>query len=344
MDLKLSKQEEEDLKLLQRSLKERWAYVRVTSVLMLSRGYSALAVSDLLGIDDNSVYRYAQGYRELGIEGFLIRNAEGFFGKLDCTQLGRLSSRLRERLFLSAQEVCDWVCSEFGISYTESGMAKLLHRLGFSYKKTKQVPCEANAQKQTEFLEGLKSLLESPESAIYYLDAVHPTHNTRSLYAWIPKGEDYELPTVSGRDRVNINGALNAHDPSEVIIHTGERINAQNTKELYQKIIDANPEKERIYAIADNARYYKNKELREWVETTKIVQVFLPAYSPNLNLIERLWKFMRKVAIDPIFYRTKDEFRAGILSFFENIAQYEDELKTLLTLNFRVLNSQINFR
>jgi len=344
MYLELSKQEEESLKQLQRSLKERWSYIRVTCILMLSRGYSASAVSELLGIDDNSVYRYAHGYRELGEEGFLIRNNEGSFGKLDFSQLGRLSSRLRERLFLSAHEVCDWVSAEFGVCYTESGMTKLLSRLGFSYKKTKQVPCEANAEKQAEFLEGLKGLLEEPGSALYYLDAVHPTHNTRSVYAWLPRGEDYELPTVSGRDRININGALNAHDPSEVIIHTGERINAQNTKELYQKIIDANPDKERIYTIADNARYYRNKELRSWIEGTKIVQVFLPAYSPNLNLIERLWKFMRKKAIDPVFYRTKEEFRAAILSFFENIAQYQNELNTLLTLNFRVLNSQFNFR
>ena len=76
------------------------------------------------------------------------------------------------------------------------------------------------------------------------------------------------------------------------------------------------------------------------VENTLIVQVFLPPYSPNINLIERLWKFMRKKAIDPIFYRTKEKFRLGILSFFENIAQYETELKSLLTLNFRTIDSQ----
>ena len=125
-----------------------------------------------------------------------------------------------------------------------------------------------------------------------------------------------------------------------VIIEISETINAQSSKLLYQKIIEANPDKDKIYIISDNAKYYRNKELAKWVEKTKIIQIFLPPYSPNLNLIERLWKFMRKKAIDPIFYRTKEKFREGIFSFFQNIQDYQSELKSLLTLNFRAINSQ----
>jgi transposase len=94
--------------------------------------------------------------------------------------------------------------------------------------------------------------------------------------------------------------------------------------------------------FTDNARYYRNKKLMEWLETTKIKPVFLPPYSPNLNLIERLWKFMRKKVINTCFYRTKDKFRMAILEFFENIDQYKLELETLMTLNFRLVKSQSN--
>ena len=194
--------------------------------------------------------------------------------------------------------------------------------------------------KQLDFLEDLDVILKESNSVIYFTDGVHPTHNTRSLNGWIEKGKEHEIPTVSGRNRVNINGAVNAKKVTDVIIEVSETINAESTKRLYQKIIDANPKKTTIYVIADNARYYKNKELNKWIENTPIIQVFLPPYSPNLNLIERLWKFMRKKAIDPIFYRTKVEFKEGILKFFKNIAQYETELKSLLTLNFHVINSQ----
>jgi len=80
--------------------------------------------------------------------------------------------------------------------------------------------------------------------------------------------------------------------------------------------------------------------LTEWLKGTKITQVFLPPYSPNLNLIERLWRFLRKKIIDTEFYRTKELFRQAINRFFKNIEQYKSELETLLTLNFRLANSQ----
>lgn len=343
MHLNLTPSEKRELQGLQRKLGDRWAYVRVTSILMLSDGFGVSQISAILGIDDNSVYRYQKAYRELGMPQFLTRDYQGYFGKLDSVQLGKLTAELTSRLYTTSQSVCDWVKTTFGVSYSPKGMGKLLHRLGFTYKKTKSVPCKADRAKQEAFLERLEGLLSQDESVVYFTDGVHPTHNTRSLNGWIPKGKEHEIPTLSGRDRVNVNGAVNAKKPEEVIIEEGKSINAQNTQALYEKLIEANPEAKTIYVIADNARYNRNRRLKEWTANTKIVQVFLPPYSPNLNLIERLWKFMRKKVIDPVFYRTKDEFRANILSFFENIAQYKDELNSLLTLKFHVIKSQFNF-
>ena len=122
----------------------------------------------------------------------------------------------------------------------------------------------------------------------YYADGTHPTHNTRSTYAWIKKGKRLEQPTVSGRARVNINGLLNAHDVTDVIAHECPSVNADSTIALYKAALEKHPEAESIYIITDNARYYLSKKLREWVEGTKIKQIFLSPYSPNLNLIERL--------------------------------------------------------
>ena len=94
--------------------------------------------------------------------------------------------------------------------------------------------------------------------------------------------------------------------------------------------------KRQIYTIADNARYYKNKDLKEWIKDTKIIQVFLPPYSPNLNIIERLWKFLKKKVINSNFFRTKHEFRDAVHTFFENVSKYKNKLASLLTLNFLI--------
>lgn len=138
------------------------------------------------------------------------------------------------------------------------------------------------------------------------------------------------------------NTVINAKDPIEVIFEKCKSVYAQTTKALYQIIIDANPDKTNIYIVSDNARYYRDKELMAWIENTPIKPISLPPYSPNLNLIERLWKFMRKKIINTQFYRTKEKFRQAIVKFFTNIKQHKDELSSLMTLNFHVFYSQSN--
>ena len=69
-------------------------------------------------------------------------------------------------------------------------------------------------------------------------------------------------------------------------------VNAQSTRRLYEHLLAAHPTGP-VYVVCDNARYYNNKDLTAWLAGTRLVQVFLPPYSPNLNLIERFWKFLR---------------------------------------------------
>lgn len=342
MEVHLSQSEIEVLRKLQRNLAGSSDYARVTCILMLCMGNSPSFVASCLGVDVSTVYRYRSSYLHGGVDELLENRHKGYWGLLDSRQLCALRKELREHVYTDAKSVARWIKSTFGVEYTPQGVVDLLNRIGFTYKKTTEVPCEADACRQEAFAEELSKVLsDMPEgSVVYYADGVHPTHNSRSTYAWIEKGERLEQPTVSGRDRVNINGLLNAHDVTDVIAHDCESVNAESTKDVYQAALDKHPEAPVIYIISDNARYYHNKKLRQWVENTRIKQIFLPPYSPNLNLIERLWKFLRKMVINTGFYRTKEEFRRAIRSFFDNIGLFREELETLLTLKFRLANSQ----
>ncbi len=343
MVLNIDNTTHKQLRQIQRNTSDRTEYVKVSCVLFIHEKISPERVAFLLGVDLSTVYRYMSLYKLKGID-FLQTNHEGYSGKLDDDQVLKLTSELQSKLYLTSDEIINWVIDQYEIHFTKDGMIKLLHRLGFSYKKTKQVPCEADLQRQQAFVkEELTAIIEEARQGnciVYFMDAVHPTHNTRSTYGWIEKGKEKELLTVSGRDRVNINGALNALDPTDIQVLECETVNAETTKALYQKILETNKEVEKIYTIADNARYYKNKDLKEWIKDTKIIQVFLPPYSPNLNIIERLWKFLKKKVINSNFFRTKHEFRDAVHTFFENVSQYKNELASLLTLNFPILNSQ----
>lgn len=341
MKFQLPAEEFEALKTLQRNVSGS-DYIKVTSILMLHHGNSAQNVSASLGIDLSTVYRYLGLYQQGGVSSLTGNKYQGYWGMLSSAQISILRSELKSHVYTDSKSVAVWIKSTFDVSYTSQGVVDLLNRIGFTYKKTKEVPCECDIEKQQSFAADLCQLLSDldEKSVVYYADGVHPTHNSRSTHAWIEKGQELEQPTVSGRDRVNINAILNAHNPIDVIAHECQSVNAQSTKELYQAAIDKHPQAKCIYVISDNARYYRNKELAQWLEGTKIKQIFLPPYSPNLNLIERLWKFLRKKVINTGFYRTKEKFRTAIKYFFDNIGIFKQELESLLTLNFRLANSQ----
>jgi len=93
-------------------------------------------------------------------------------------------------------------------------------------------------------------------------------------------------------------------------------LNAEATINFFQKIEEAYPEKNRVHIFCDNARYYRNKAVTEYLKTSKIRLHFLPPYSPNLNPIERLWKWMKERVIYNTYYQDFEDFRSAVFGFF----------------------------
>jgi transposase len=119
---------------------------------------------------------------------------------------------------------------------------------------------------------------------------------------------------------------------------TADCINAQSTISLFQRLEEQYPHAKRIIAICDNASYYRSKLVSEHLNNSRIEIKFLPPYSPNLNLIERLWRFMNRKVRNNQYYEKFVEFKKATLSFFENISNYKEELKSLLSKKFHIVN------
>jgi transposase len=341
VEYKLSKEDYARLKALQKNTKlSRRRYRKVTVLVMLHQGYTVEMIEGALGLDDNTIRRYWEGYEDKGIETYLADHYVPYSGKLSEEQEEQLTAELEEYLYEDVKPVIEWVREQFGVTYTQSGMRDLLHRLGFVYKQTKGVPSKADEAKQVAFLEEqLPALLEEVEAGdavVYYADGCHPTHNTKTGRGWIRKGQDFEVDCNSGRKRVNINAAVNAMKPEHLVYDIAESINAQSTQRLCRKLLRKYPGKT-IYLICDNARYNRNKMLQEWAENQRIAFVFLPSYSPNLNLIERLWRLMRKKIINSLYYDTYSKFKSSVISFLDNTKTHKAEIRSLLTLNFRTV-------
>lgn len=317
---------------------DKKAYMKLSVLVMLDEGHTQEVVATALGISSGTVHNCKSKYHKDGLAAYLDQHYVPYQGRLDDEQLSMLDQEVSSGLYRRCEEVAAWIEARFEIVYTPGAVRAILSKLGFVYKKTTQVPGGLDAAEQAGFLSELEPFIaeiEPETEVLYFMDAVHPQHNTRADYAWIKRGEQKQIKSNSGRRRVNINGAMNAHRPEEVQVVQADTINAQTTVELLEKLLQTNPDKT-VYVIADNARYYQNKELQTWLEDhPKLQLIHLPAYSPNLNLIERLWKFMRKKVVSLHYYDTFEAFKRAILEFFEKLHIYRDELVSLMAPNFQ---------
>lgn len=310
---------------------------RIKAVVLLAMGWSAEDVAEALLIDLNTVRNHFRRYQEMGLKGLLHMAYQGSECQLSEAELVLLDSHVQENLYLTAEAVAAWVKEQFDVVYTASGMTALLHRLGFVYKKPKLVPGKADPKAQEAFLVQYEQLKQTKDESdvICFMDAVHPQHNPVLGYGWIKRGLEKEVPTNTGRQRVNINGAIDL-ERLEPVVRFDETINTDSTIALFKQLEAFYLAAAWIYVICDNARYYRSKAVKAYLETSRIKLVFLPPYAPNLNLIERLWKFFKKKVLYNHYYATFDAFRKACEDYFNNPRQYKGPLRSLLTENFAI--------
>lgn len=340
--MKLTARERKELLRLEKRMPHKGVAIRIRIILALDLGYTAKEIAEILLVDEDTITKWKKLYEQSStITDWLGTKNNGWQGRLTKEQEAMIDKYVGDEIITDCQKVVEYIHTTFGISYTIDGVAKLLHRLGFAYKQIIGIPGGLNAEKQMVFMKDYQTLKENKKETevILFGDGVHPIHNLHKTKAWIKKGEEKQVRTNTGRKRLNINGVLNIETMTP-ITHFSETINAQTTMELFDKIQLVYKEKTTIYLIIDNATYYKNKGVKAYLEKAdcRIKLIFLPAYSPNLNFIERLWKYMKKYIIG-VKYREKfKEFDEDIHYFFDHIDQHEEKLRKFIGTELHLVN------
>lgn len=326
---------------LRANTRDKGAYMKLSVLILLDMDEPYERIAEILGIGQGTVGNCRQKFEREGLDKYLDKHYVPYTGRLADEELAQVEEAVRQGLYPTTQAIQRYIAQAFEVEYSESAVRAILHKLDFVYKKTMSVPGKADVGEQAAFLAQMEPFLTEIDvetEVVYFLDAVHPQYNTRSTYAWIKRGEEKAVPTTASRKRLNLHGAMNAHRVEEIIVQEAERINGASTIALCEQILMENSTKEAIYLLADNASYYHGEALQAWLKKhPQVVLLHLPTYSPNLNLIERLWKFLRKKVIDLNYYPTFKLFRASILEFFAQIKQHKNELRTLMRHNFQRL-------
>lgn len=291
---------------------------RIKAVLLHDKGWSLRQIAEALLISDEAVRNHLRDYDS---SRKLCPENGGSKEKFSRAQSEKLESHLQKHTYLYVKDIAAYVEAVFGISYTIRGLRNWLRRHGFSYKKPAVVPGKANKEQQEKWLVEYNKLRQElpADETICFIDGVHPTHNVQPAYGWIKRGARKEIPANTGRSRLNLSGSIDVitHD---IVIQEDQTLNAESTIRFFQKIEEAYPNKRKIHVFCDNAPYYRNKVVRVYLETSKIYLHFLPPYSPNLNPIERLWKWMKERVIYNTYYEYVEDFREAVFGFFTVLA------------------------
>ena len=201
------------------------------------------------------------------------------------------------------------------------------------------MPAKADPVAQSRFRDGtLSPLLKKAEKGkgkVFFVDAAHFVRGAFLAYLWC--FVRWVVPTGAGRQRYSVLAALDATDRTSIRETTVGTVDQTAVARLLVKIRAAHPEGP-IRIVWDNARYQHTPVVRATAKLLRIELNYLPPYSPNLNLIERVWKFVKKKALANKSFADFAAFRAAIDSVLDRLGtSYKSEMESLLTPRFETL-------
>jgi transposase len=308
----------------------------------LSQNYSRAEAAKLADVCLKSVKNYIKIYRTEGLDGLRKLNYKPKTSQL-APQRVSIETDFRERPPHSVKEASKRITEITKISLSLSQIARFLRNIGMKPLKTGTIPAKADVVKQKSFLDDTLNPLvqkaKNGECYLFFMDASHYILSPYTAFLWC--FNRIFVRAAAGRNRINVLGALEATSLKlETVINT-EYINANTIAEMLELLYQKYRNKP-IYIILDNARYQHCKFIKELAAEMGIHLVFLPPYSPNFNLIERLWKHIKKNAIYNQYFETPAIFHKAVRTAcfkVNNDSIWKEELKSLLTLNFQTFDN-----
>ena len=309
---------------------------KIDAVYLKALGYPHHEIARFLNVTETTVRSYLKEYAEGGLDAVLRFEVGGSVSALEPHRTS-ITEEFERNPPASAREAAARIESLTGLHRSPSQVRVLLKHLGLKYRKVAPIPAKADPAAQERFLsEQLDPILAQAQAGlvhVFFMDAAHFVFGAFLGYLWCVTR--IFVPTPSGRQRFNVLGAVHAITKEVVTFTNTGYINSQSVVALLQQLKQKFGDRP-ITIVLDNARYQRNAYVFAEAATLGIQLLFLPPYSPNLNLIERLWKFTKAECLNSRYYETFSQFCQAIETC---LTQPTDEqkarLKTLLTLKFQ---------
>ena len=315
--------------------------LRFVALLMAARGLKLEVVSSVVGKSLKTIENWFKQYLKKGIDSLNSFQYKPKKTYLSEEQINQTIEWVRKNNPATAKEVRAYILSNFNVAYDVETVRQLLKKRGLKLLRPVIIPGKPpTQQEQEEFLAEYYRLKRTSERGTVFLfaDAMHLIHNVIAGLCWGDPADPPIMNSNTGRKRLNILGAYNPDKHSLVHLTGEENCNAERIKEFFKLILERYSSAPKIIVILDNAKYHKAEIVFEWLkEHPKLQLEFLPSYAPNLNLIERLWRFAKQKLVRNNYYEKYKTFRAAVFQFLNNVHKYYHELTTLMVENFEIV-------
>ena len=313
---------------------------RMYVLLLKSQGLAHQEIERIMGLSGTTVREYLDLYLADGLAGLKEMHYQGQPSQLN-QHKAKIVAAIEAQPVATIKEAQAIIKEVTGLERSLPQVSEFLKKNKLVRRKVKQIPAKVDIGAQETFkTQTLEPLLEQAQNQaihLFFVDAAH--------FVMLPfLGYLYSLAvryvrSVSGRKRFNVLGALHLLSHQLVTVTNHSYINAQSVCDLLDKLKQGYDDLP-IVLVLDNARYQKCKLVFEKAADLNIQLVFLTPYSPNLNLIERLWKFVKKDVLYNKHYQDYDKFCQAIsTSLALTHTTHKQALDTLLVPKFQTFKN-----
>ena len=335
----------QDLRRRCRQTLDKRIYQRLTAILLIDTGKTRYEVAEILHLSVRQLADWLRLFRNQGVEALCTLHYQGDPGKLTPAQVEQLQQQIRQGHFRNSNQIRLWLEETFGVTYPPSGVKDLLRRIGASYHKVTGFLWKAKPAEQRQFVKKYRRQKRqahrprAPRTRCYFIDACHPIWGLDLVYScWLLVGQRLLKGMGSGRKRLNILGAYCPDDQEYLDLRlTRDNSNGEQFVNLLRLLRAIHPEVEKFILYVDGARYDGKPVVLEWLKRHPEFQLEpLPKYSPNLNLIERLWKFLKQKALSR-WHKTFADMEAAVSAVLDHREDFRDELASWMAENFHII-------
>lgn len=308
-------------------------------------GLSNEHIAKLCDVHAYTVSKYVHLYQNKGMEGLT------YFGygtnRSELEQYGKsILEDLSANPVHTVNQAKERIQVLTGIQRSPSRILAFMRRNGLRLRKLGHIPAKADAEKQAKWLKkDFEPALEQAKKGLCYLffmDAAHFVLSPFLCAVWCAVRMFIKAP--AGRQRLNVVGAVNAISREITFTANTTFVNAETIASFFNQLRKQYRDLP-LVIVLDNARYQHCCFIKELAEKLNITLLFLPPYSPNLNIIERLWKFIKKKVLYGKYYADFSLFQKAITSCLQDCnTLHQDSLKALLTCKFQQFNNQIIYQ